>query len=59
MARFNYPSLKALRAESSELMLLLEAEGFGYKADEQEKIEEMNRRLEQQQIEQQEEYHYG
>lgn len=48
MERFNYPSLKALRKESSEILLLLEAESYGHKADEREEIAEMRRRIDQQ-----------
>lgn len=59
MERFNYPSLKALRKESSEMLLLLEAEGFGDKADEKEELEEMKRQQEMQMNGMTEDYHYG
>lgn len=39
MERFSYPSLAAARAESAEILQLLEYESYGYKRDEQEKLE--------------------
>ena len=40
MDRFSYPSLAAARRESAEILQLLEYESWGYKKDEQEKLEE-------------------
>lgn len=40
MERFNYPSLAAARAESAEILQLLEFESWGYKKDEAEQLEE-------------------
>jgi hypothetical protein len=40
LERFNYPSLAALYEESAEILLLLEAESYGYKRDEKEKLAE-------------------
>jgi hypothetical protein len=41
MERFNYPSLAAARAESAEILQLLEYESWGYKKDEEEKLAEL------------------
>ena len=41
MERFNYPSLKAARKESTELLQLIEAESYGYKRDEEERLAEL------------------
>lgn len=41
MERFNYPNLAAVYAEDSIILNLLEAESYGYKADEREKMEAM------------------
>lgn len=38
MERFNYPSLAAARAESTEILYLLECESWGFKKDEEEKL---------------------
>ena len=46
MERFSYPSLEALRAESSELLVLLEAESYGIRRDEQEELDEMKHEAE-------------
>jgi hypothetical protein len=47
MERFNYPNLEAVYAEGAEVLHLLELESFGDKADEKEKLEEMESRAEQ------------
>lgn len=39
MERFNYPNLAAVYAEDAAIFQLLEAESYGYKADEREKLE--------------------
>lgn len=44
MERFNYPNLTAVKAESSELLYLLECASYGTQRDDQERIE--RRRLE-------------
>lgn len=41
LERFNYPSLAAMRAESSELLLLIELESYGEKHFEQLEIARM------------------
>lgn len=46
MERFNYPSLAALRAESGELMRLLEAEHWGIGMDREEEMREQQARYE-------------
>lgn len=40
MERFNYPNLAAVMAEDSAILAMLEAESYGYKADEKERYEE-------------------
>lgn len=45
MERFGYPSLAAVKAESTELLYLLECESYGFKRDEKEQLEQQ---LEQQ-----------
>lgn len=46
MERFNYPNLAAVYAEDGAILRLLEAESYGYKQDEKEKLEEMQREAE-------------
>ena len=41
LERFNYPSLAALRSESTEILELLHAESYGYKRDEKERMERL------------------
>jgi len=41
LERFNYSSLAALRSESTELLYMLQAESFGYKKDEKERMERL------------------
>jgi hypothetical protein len=41
MERFNYPNLAAVYEEDTEILYLLECESFGDKADEKEKMEEL------------------
>lgn len=41
MERFNYPNLAAVYEEDSEILQLLEAESYGYKRDEKEKMDEL------------------
>lgn len=48
MERFNYPSLAAARAESAEILQLLEYESWGHKRDEQERLEEEQEKLDAQ-----------
>lgn len=48
MERFSYPSLKALRKESAEILQLLEAESFGEKAFQRDEIEKQRQRQEEQ-----------
>lgn len=48
MERFNYPNLAAVRAESAELIQLLEYESWGFKKDEEEKLANEQARLESQ-----------
>lgn len=48
MERFNYPTLAAARAESAEILQLLEAESYGRRRDEQEELEEQEREAEAQ-----------
>lgn len=38
MERFSYPSIAAVLAESAELLQLLEAESYGYKKDQEERL---------------------
>jgi hypothetical protein len=40
MERFNYPNLSAVRAESVEIIYLLECESYGRSRDQQEELEE-------------------
>lgn len=47
MERFGYPSLSALYEESSEILLLMEAESYGYKRDQKEELEEQERAAEE------------
>lgn len=47
MERFNYPTIKAVRRETSELMLMLVAESYGSKRDEQEELDEQRQEVEQ------------
>jgi hypothetical protein len=46
MERFSYPSLAALKAESIELLELIEAESYGYKRDQKEEMDEQIAELE-------------
>jgi hypothetical protein len=48
MERFNYPNLAAVMEEDSEILYLLECESFGYKRDEQEKLDEREAEFEEQ-----------
>lgn len=41
MERFNYPNLAAVYEEDAEILQLLEAESYGYKRDEKEKMDEL------------------
>lgn len=41
MERFNYPNLAAVYEEDASILQLLEAESYGAKADEQERLEVM------------------
>lgn len=47
MERFNYPNLAAVRAESVELLYLLECESYGRRRDEEEEMEERELEAEQ------------
>lgn len=40
MERFNYPNLAAVLAEDAEILQLLEAESYGRKRDDEEKLSE-------------------
>lgn len=40
MERFSYPTIAAARAESSEMLYLLECESYGSKKDQIEEMEE-------------------
>jgi hypothetical protein len=51
MERFSYPSLEAVRAESTEILQLLELESYGYKRDELEAQAEREEELAQQKAE--------
>jgi len=46
MERFNYPNLAAVYEEDARIIYLLGCEQYGYKRDEQEKMERMERELE-------------
>lgn len=46
MERFSYPNLEALRAESGELMRMLEAEHWGIGMDREEEHAEQRAQLE-------------
>lgn len=46
MERFNYQSIAALRAESGELMRMLEAEQWGRGMDEEEALAESQSKIE-------------
>ena len=48
MERFSYPSLAALYAESTELLLLIETESYGYKRDQQEELDDQIAELDRQ-----------
>lgn len=48
MERFNYPNLAAVYDEDASIMQLLEAESFGYKQDEKEKMEALEAEIEEQ-----------
>lgn len=45
LERFNYPSLAALRSESTEILELLHAESYGYKRDEKERMERLEQEI--------------
>jgi hypothetical protein len=40
MERFNYPNLEAAKAESAELLYLLECESYGRRRDDEEEMEQ-------------------
>ena len=48
MERFNYPNLAAVRDEDADILWLLECESYGYKRDEQEKLDEIEAETERQ-----------
>lgn len=50
MERFNYPTLADVKAESAELIYLLECESYGRKQDEQEELEDMKAEAEQERM---------
>lgn len=41
MERFNYKNIAAVLEEDAEILQLLEAESYGYKRDEQERMDEL------------------
>ena len=41
MERFNYPTLADVLDEDAEILQMLEAESYGYKRDEKERMEEL------------------
>ena len=51
MERFSYQSLAAAKAESTELLYLLECASFGRQQDELEKLEQKEMEWEQQRLE--------
>lgn len=46
MERFNYPNLAAVDAEDASILWMLDAEQYGYKADEQEERDRMQAEIE-------------
>lgn len=46
MERFNYPNLAAVYAEDASIFALLDAESYGYKMDERERMEELEQETE-------------
>ena len=50
MERFNYPNIAAVLAEDASILVMLEAESWGKRRDDDEELEEQKREIEEQRM---------